>query len=303
VLFFVSVGAAGAGAATLRWRPEELGSSRQAAAAPALTAGEARVVTFNAWKLFDEERVPRFVSAVEETGRMLAASPSARPEIVAVQEIESREAEAALSLELRTTHWFETCDCDVLAGNELGSAVGLGVARDAFVVREHRCIPLGVMWPDHPRCAIEATVERAEGGTFSVVAVHMAWHPDNEPMARRLVAALPLDEDLLVIGDFNTWQGRGAYDALLDAPLTDARPGAAPTTVVERRVDLILYRGDFEVRRGLDRRASFEALDPTPSLSLPGLPFGLLATECEDEPARCPVSDHLPEGVVLTLPR
>lgn len=316
----LSVGTVGTAAATLEWDPAELGpEDATPRAAPALATDEVRVVTFNAWKLFDAARVPRYLEGVDEAGALLASASSPRPEILAVQEVESRAAERALVAALETTHWVDTCDCDVTEEGELGSAVALAIARDAFRVTDHRCIPLGEMWPDHPRCAIEATLARvqtdpsvqsepspshaAHAPRLSVVAVHMAWHPDNEPMAHRLVEALPTTGDLLVLGDFNTWAGRGAYDALLAAPLSDARPGAPPTTVVDRRVDLVLYRGAFEIRRGLDRRASYDRLVPTRSLSLPGLPFGLFERACEDDPTRCPISDHLPEGVVLAWTR
>lgn len=66
---------------------------------------------------------------------------------------------------------------------------------------------------------------------------------------------------------------------------------------------MILVTRGVEVVRGLDRRASFDALHPAAPYRMPGLPYGWGARGCDDHPADCPISDHLPEGVVLSLPR
>lgn len=297
----LAVAGVGAAVSTLRWRPENLGPSGEAPGP--LEPGDVRAVTFNAWKLSDPVRVPRYVRALERTGALLAADAPALPELFAVQEIESRDALAALREEVAPTHALVSCECAVGSDGRLRSAVALGVSRERFEVRGERCVELGRVWPDHPRCAVRVDLADETGETLQVLGVHMAWHLDNASMARRVREAIDPSRPTVLLGDFNTWSGRSAYDRLAAPPLRDVSPRGGPTTVIDRRVDLVLVSEHLEVGRTLNRRDSYDAVRPTSSLTLPGFPFGLTEQQCEDDPAACPVSDHLPEGAVLRLSR
>lgn len=281
------------GASALRWDPEGLGPDRPAHGAR-LRSDEFRVVTLNGFKLSEAWRIDPLVDALGELSHALASENPGAPEVVAVQELESRPAVAALRARL-TSHELIACECALADDGSLRSAVALAVRRDAFTVLERGCVPLGRVWPDHPRCAVEASLSHSGGGRIRVVAVHMAWHLANASMARRLrdhaLAAREPGEALLLLGDFNTWPDRDAFDVLAAPPLRDARPGAPPTHFGGLRLDFLFLDG-LSVSRGLDRRRSYEELRPVSRLWLP---------DACDHPGstECPLSDHLPEGAVL----
>ena len=70
--------AGGAHAAATQWVPEELGEAA-ATEAPALQAGEARVVTLNAWRLATSARVTGYVDAVDAIAAELGDGAGAHP--------------------------------------------------------------------------------------------------------------------------------------------------------------------------------------------------------------------------------
>lgn len=283
--------------ATFRWHPDGLGPSTHAIA-PTLSPGELRAVTFNTFRLSQAPRVPGTIEALRTSAALLAASDRALPELIALQELESREAARAVSDALEPTHTVFVCECATEDDGALRSAVALAVDRSAFRVGSHRCVPLGREWPDHPRCAVEAEIRSSDGRALRVVGVHLAWHYDNAPMARRLRAsvapALARHERVLVMGDFNTWPDSDSHVTMSAPPLRDARPGAPPTHFTGERLDYLFFGPGLSVVRTLDRRASYDALAPSSTLAMPDA--------CAKRgPPDCPVSDHLPEGAVFRL--
>jgi endonuclease/exonuclease/phosphatase family metal-dependent hydrolase len=294
----IGLGLAVAGCmATFRWHPDGLGPSTHAVA-PTLSPGELRAVTFNAFRLSQTPRVPGTIGALRTSAALLARSDRELPELITLQEIESRDTERALTAALERTHWVGVCECATEGDGTLRSAVALAIDRGALSVESHRCVALGREWPDHPRCAVEAEVRTPDGRGLRVIGVHLAWHYDNAPMAQRLRAALApalaRHERVLVMGDFNMWPDSDSHVALSAPPLRDARPGAPPTHFTGERLDYLFYGPGLSVVRGLDRRASYDALRPASSLAMPD-------ACARTGPPDCPVSDHLPEGAVLRL--
>jgi hypothetical protein len=266
-----------------------------------LEEGQLRAVTLNAWNLTQAERVPRLLAALGTTASLLAEDDARLPELIAAQELESREAVRALAAELDETHHFVSCECAERGDGRLCSAVAVAASRERFELSAHRCINLGRDWPDHGRCAVEVTLERAGGLPLTVLSVHLPWRWDGSSMARRLRSDASAEGPRVWLGDFNASEGSDAYAELTRAALRDARAGAPPTHYVGRRSDLVLVSRELGVVRGLDRRASFDALGPSSSYSTPWLPYGWTDRRCDDQPADCPLSDHLPEGAVLSF--
>ena len=283
--------------ATFRWRPDTLGPSRTERVPP-LAEADLRAVTFNAFRLSQTPRVPGTIDALRTSAGLLGGSDRALPELIALQEIESRETARALSDALAPTHWVGVCECASEDDGSLRSAVALAVDRSALQVVSHRCVSLGRVWPDHPRCAVEAQVRSPDGRALRVIGVHLAWHFDNDPMARRLRAviapALADHERVLVMGDFNTWPESDSHVTMSAPPMRDARPGAPPTHFTGERLDYFFFGPGLRVVRALDRRASYDALLPASTLTMPD-------ACARTGPPECPVSDHLPEGAVIRL--
>jgi endonuclease/exonuclease/phosphatase family metal-dependent hydrolase len=294
VAFAISAGLYGWADSAFSWSADALGE-RGHDDAPALAPHQLRAVTFNAWKLSQPARVDGLVDALRQTGRSLAAGERELPELIAVQEIESRSAARELARVLEPTHEVTICECAIEDDGSLRSAVAIAVDRSFFTQRSSECIALDRVWPDHPRCAAVVELEH-EGRTIHAAGVHLAWHIDNHEMAERLRAALDdrTDEAFVLIGDMNTWPGTTAYEVLTRAPLTDACPASGPTHFTGNRLDYVLASFGLRVVRALDRRASFEALEPSSSIVVPDACTHGRSSEC-------PVSDHLPEGAVLEL--
>lgn len=297
ILTFVALGIAVAIAlaSALRWRPDTLGPRGDAGAPPALGEDELRVLTLNAWLLSERHRVDPLVAAIDAEGAALASGDGARPALVGLQELRSREVIRVLGEELRDDGFFAACECSRRLDGSLRSAVAAAV-RHPYVVRRHECVGLARIAPDERRCAIALRVEDPEGRPITFVVTHLAWHFANGPMAAYLREQLEqrgaLGPTTILVGDFNAWPGTEGYAVLDRAPLRDARPDAPPTHFLGRKLDHVLIGDAFEVVRGLDRRASFERVRPGASTWLP--------SACDEEgPPECPVSDHLPEGVVL----
>ncbi|MGE0785978.1 MAG: endonuclease/exonuclease/phosphatase family protein [Sandaracinaceae bacterium] len=290
----------GALASRVGYRPEDLGPPGPPP--PALERDQLRAVTLNAWRLANPARVTKLVDGLERSAELLATGSAARlPEIFAIQEIESREAADALRDAVAPTHDLLSCECAHEKDGTLRSAVAIGIARDRLTLEGESCVELGRIWPDHPRCALRADVRTSDGEPLTIVAVHMAWHIENDPMARRLVDALPADRPLLVLGDFNTWPGRKAYDTLTRGRLRDACEGAPPTTPIARRVDFVLASDEIAIDGRLDRRRAFDAMGVESFLRWPVLRHTFRGPHSRSDADDCPVTDHLPEGVVLRL--
>lgn len=281
--------------AIARWDAEALGPARQDADIAPLGAGELRVVTWNAWRLHAPERVPGLVRAIDRVGEQLARGAEPRPELVAIQEIESREAIAALERELGADGFFASCECAHHIDGSLRSAVAIAV-RAPLRVRSHECIPLASIVPDHSRCAVLARVLDEQGRSFDFVGVHLAWHVANEPMADRLRRELAARDALgprtIVAGDLNAWPGTDAFARMIEPPLSDARPDAPPTHFLGWRLDHVIHGEELDVVRALDRRWSHDTFEPAAAFLLP-------RACAHGGPPDCPLSDHLPEGVVL----
>ena len=286
--------AGGAHAAATTWVPEELGAA-EATAAPALQAGEARVVTLNAWRLATNARVPGYVGAVDAIAAELGQGGGSHPEMLSIQEIQSREVLAELEQRFagEGTH-FASCVCSVRADGSVREAV-VGVTAPPVIARSSECIDLGAMFPDHERCAVLIRGELG-GRPVDFVSTHLAWHVENSPMVERLMGELSargaLGPGTVIAGDFNAWPGSTAHEAMIAGALRDARPGAGRTHSIGGRIDYVLLGEGLDVVRAIDRRSSYEAVQPTAALALPD------ACATEGPPA-CPVSDHLPEAVVV----
>jgi hypothetical protein len=296
----VIAGALFGGRAVLRWDPDELGRPSRARA-PELEADEMRAVTFNAWKLAQVERVPGAIAALETTASELGrgGDRGALPELFAVQEIESRAAARELRRALSPTHSVAICECAQASDGSLRSAVAIAADRRFFDLESKSCIALGRVWPDHPRCAARMTLEH-DGEPLTAISVHMAWHVDNSEMAARLRDAMEPElrarSRIVVLGDFNAWQGTQAYRTLAREPLADSFPAGPPTHFTGGRIDWVLRGPGLRLVRGVDRRALYDALSPATDLYLPAA--------CRAQgPPDCPVSDHLPEGAVLAITR
>ena len=130
------------------------------------------------------------------------------------------------------------------------------------------------MWPDHPRCGVAVDLVDPGGRRVTAVGVHLAWHVNNAGMSARLRDAIDTDDPLVVLGDFNTWPGTTSFSRLTAAPLRDACPGAPATTLIDKRVDLVLVSEQWAVHRALDRRRAYDVVPPTSSLTLPGFRSG-----------------------------
>ena len=279
----------------IRWDPESLGPGGATSAPAPLCDDELRVLTINAWLLSQPHRARALVDAVDAEGAALASGASARPELVAIQEIRSRVAVRALAREMRDEGSFASCECSVRSDGSLRSAVAAAV-RAPFVARGHECVGLARILPDQRRCALIVRVADPEGRSLTFVVTHLAWNFATGVMATQLREQLAerdaLGPSTIVAGDLNAWPGTEAYEVITRPPLRDARPDAPPTHFFGRAIDHVLVGRAFEVARGLDRRASYERMRPGASLWIPRI--------CDAEgPPACPVSDHLPEGVVL----
>ena len=293
------LGVTGTGFAALGWDPDELGERREGAP-PALAPGELRVVNLNAFRLGQPERVPRLLDALRFTGASLAHAEQDLPELIAIEEIESEAAAQALERALAPSHEVITCVCAQRGDGSMRSAVALGVAR-TLGVSARRCVDLGRVWPDHTRCAAGAELTTREGThEVSAFAVHLAWHVDNSSMAARLAGHLhdasARGRAIILAGDLNTWPGSESYRTLTAPPLRDAVPSGPPTHFTGGRLDYVIASEALEVVRTLDRRATYERLRPAETVWLPGD-----CGQAARERGRCPVSDHLPEGIVVRL--
>lgn len=281
--------------AVMRWDVASLGAPSAAREPAPLAPGELRVVTWNAWRLRAPERVPSLVEAIDRVGAQLARAQIDRPELISIQEIESREAVDALARELGEGGTFVSCECARAFDGSLRSAVAIAV-REPLTVEGHECIPLESIIPDHSRCAVLARVVDEEGRRFDFVGAHLAWHFANRPMAERLRRELDqrgaLGPRTILAGDLNSWPGTATFEHMTDPPLRDARPGAPPTFFWGWRLDAVLVGEAFEIVRGIDRRWTYDAFSPAARWTLPR------ACASEGAPA-CPLSDHLPEAVVL----
>lgn len=281
----------------MSWDPSELGGSSRGGGG--LGAHELRAVTLNAWKLWHPARVAGYVEALRKTGEVLGAGDRGDlPELFAAQELESRGVVRALIAEVDRTHEVTVCECATDDDGSLRSAVAIAADRRFFMQTGQRCVALDRVWPDHARCAVVVDLEH-EGRALHAVGVHLTWHPEDVAMAERLRAAIEpaiaSGDPVLVLGDLNAEPGSAAYEAIVRGSLIDTRRGAPATHFAGGRIDYVLAsRARFV--RGLARRASFDALAPGALIWVPGACSRGVSSEC-------PVSDHLPEGAVLSLDR
>lgn len=177
-----------------------------AAAAAPLAEGELRAVTLNAWKLRQPARVPRLLDALRTTAGSLAVDEQATlPELVGLQELESADALRAVAGAFEPTHHFASCECAHDGDGQLKSAVAVAASRARFVSSEHRCVDLERVWPDRPRCAVEMTLERADGGTLKVLSTHLSWYGDS--ILSRLRERASVADDVVWLGDFHAGEG------------------------------------------------------------------------------------------------
>jgi endonuclease/exonuclease/phosphatase family metal-dependent hydrolase len=169
------------------------------------------------------------------------------------------------------------------------------VVRPPLALEDGACIHLGVLVPDHARCAVHVRVRPPGGLPIDFVTTHLAAHPANEVMAERLIARLrergALGARTILAGDLNAPPGGGAHAALTEV-LRDARPGAPRTHALGGRIDQVLLGEGIDVVRAIDRRRSYERLVPAAG--------PVRSVECARAGSSgCPVSDHLPEAVVV----
>ncbi|WP_157069307.1 endonuclease/exonuclease/phosphatase family protein [Sandaracinus amylolyticus] len=283
-----------AGVYFVRWQPDSLGPAPVSieASAPPLSDDELAVMTINAWRLSQPARVPALVDAIDREGTALGGG---RPALVGIQEIQSRDAIQALSRELEDDGFFAACECSIRTDGSLRSAVAAAVS-EPYVVRGHECVSLERLFPDQRRCALLARVDDPAGRSIVLVVVHLAWHPSNGAMAawlrQELVERDALGPRTILLGDLNAWPGTEGYDRIVAPPLRDAVPGAPATHYFGWTIDHVAVGDAFETVRSLDRRASYERIRPAAAIVMP------LACDAGGPPG-CPVSDHLPEGVVL----
>jgi endonuclease/exonuclease/phosphatase family metal-dependent hydrolase len=295
VIAVLALGVAAAQGAFTRWEPSELGPAREAAEV-SLAAGEIRVVTWNGWFLHAVHRVAPLIDAIDRVGRRLGRGARDRPELIAIQEIQSEEVMAALRERFEEQGGtFFACACSRRLDGSIRGAVGAAVSPPLRAVG-HTCVDLGDVWPDHTRCMVVVDALDERGERLDFAAVHLAWHVSNAPMARRmrddLAARGALGARTIVAGDLNATPGSAAYAVLTAPPLADARPGAPSTHFAGGRLDYVLHGAGLEVVRAIDRRWTWDQTRPAARFTMP--------RACVDQgPPECPISDHLPEAVVV----
>lgn len=255
-------------------------------------------VSLNTWRLREPTRVARIVGALGAWERALFSSTSALPDVISLQELEGEAALAALRAELAPTHALHVEVCARTPAGEARSAVGLAVRRARFTVQSTRRLELGSLFPDHARCALVATLE-APDQRLSVVSVHLSSRPANGPQAERFVRELTeaglLDgRALLVAGDFNFHRRAAGYRALTRVLRDPHRAESRPTHWFGGRIDFTFASDGVELLAALDASVAFSVARPSDALDYP--------RHCErEDPAQCPVSDHIPVGGVFRI--
>lgn len=266
--------------ALLSWSVGELRSEPVVCAAA--SPSDIHVVTFNALLLREPERVDPYVDAVFHTAAMLG--PSAAPDLVATQEIESDAATEALRARFERDGLAATfCECAP------GRRVGAAVSRARFEVTDTDCIGLGVLFPDHARCAVRVHLDdRVTGEALTFVAVHAAFHPTNESNADTLLEALVDDRGRTILaGDFNADEGWPLRDRLESGGFLDANRGDGASYATGWRLDAVMHGERFEATCRTRSDETFAWAHPAPSAHV----------ECDAD--GCTLSDHLPIGATL----
>jgi endonuclease/exonuclease/phosphatase family metal-dependent hydrolase len=260
------------------------------------------VLTFNTWRLCDLERVPAMLSALRDIGHSFSpeSSTASLPDILLFQELECQTAQDRLENGLSATHWFAANVCARKRSGESRSTVGVAVNLEKFDILGTIALDLGRILPDHGRCALGVTVQsRQTGHTLQVVSVHHSPHPlkyrQTETLFRLFERHALLNADGIVLGgDFNFTTRAKSY-RLVTSYLTDPFPhDRGQTHWTGGRLDFLFVNSNLMLLRPLDRKVAYEALRPA----------GLFRSiyRCSD-PAwiDCPISDHLPEGGLLTF--
>lgn len=255
-------------------------------------------VSLNTWRLKEPSRVGRIVRALGAWERALFSNEGAAalPDVISFQELEGDAALEALRARLSPTHALHVEICARKSDGQTRSAVGLAVRRDRFVVQQTRRIELGSLFPDHPRCALVASLE-APAQRLSIVSVHLSSRPGNGPQAARLVRELTdaqlLDgRALIVAGDFNFHPRAAGYGVLTRVLRDPLRTESRPTHWFGGRIDFAFASDGVELLAPLDASVAYRVARPSDALDYP--------RQCEvRDPSACPVSDHIPVGGVF----
>lgn len=260
------------------------------------------VVTFNLWRLCDPPRVPLIVDALRKTEQAFVNDNAneSLPDILLFQEIECDSSTVALRDALAQTHWFDYRICGTWNDGAEQSGVAIAVNRAKFEVTQTNDIDLGLLWGDHQRCGLHATLyAHADGRALEVVGIHHSPHPLNHEQTDILVdrlfdLALDKAESVLIGGDFNFSPSSQNY-AKVSAYFTDPFPAKrGKTHWLGGRIDLIFINEGLKLERPLNRTVAHEALRPTKLFR----PYYRCA---DDQWENCALSDHMPEGGLFSF--
>ena len=232
------------------------------ATTPKSTSLPLRVMTFNV-------RVPVASDGINDWDhrRDLAAQVirDADPDLVGTQELVRRQGDDLVAA-LPHTAWFgrgrHGDDSDEHMGVLYRTDRLRVLASGDFWLSDTPEVPGSITWGNlYARMVTWARFERiADGATFTVYNTHFPYRDEDAPARLRCaqlilsrLQALPADEPVLLIGDFNTTPDTDVH-ALLASWLTDART-AAPTREgpddtwhaftgnADQRIDWIFVRG------------------------------------------------------------
>jgi endonuclease/exonuclease/phosphatase family metal-dependent hydrolase len=282
-------------------------ASRIVSASPAVesdipTNNTFSAVTLNTWRLCDTERVPALVDALRVIGHSLyPASPeSVLPDILLFQELECQSSQDRLEEAIAETHWFAANVCARKRSGESRSTVGVAINRHKFDMLGTMALDLGRIRPDHGRCALGVNLRsRQTGHTLQVISVHHSPHPLKYRQTALMIQQFEHHhlfgaDGMILGGDFNFTTHAKSYRLITDY-LTDPLPkDRGQTHWTGGRLDFMFITPQLTLLQPLDRKVAYESLRPA----------GLFRSiyRCSDpEWSGCPLTDHLPEGGVLTF--
>ncbi|MET0581713.1 MAG: endonuclease/exonuclease/phosphatase family protein [Pseudoxanthomonas sp.] len=232
------------------------------ASAPAM-AQDLRVMTFNVRLPVESDGANRWEARAE---LMAEAVKRENPDLIGTQELFKQQGDDLVA-RLPQYAWFGR---GRRGGGDNDEHMGVFYRKDRL-----RVLASGDFWlsdtPEavgsitwgnlYPRMATWARFQRiADGATFFFYNTHLPYREEDEPVRERGAALilsrlqqLPVDEPVILAGDFNTDPGSRTH-SLLTVSLSDAWTSAARrkgpaatfhdfTGKADHRIDWILYRG------------------------------------------------------------
>lgn len=230
--------------------------------APLANAQPLRVMTFNVRMPTDSDGANRWDARRDLVVDMLRAED---PDVIGTQELFKRQGDELVA-RLPSFAWFG----EGRQGGDADEHMGVFYRKDRLRVRESGNFwlsdtpsrPGSRTWGNlYPRLVTWARFERiADGATFTLYNTHFPYRDIDEAarirgaeLIRTRLLALPQNEKVILLGDFNT-PPESKVHAVLTAALTDAWT-SAPVRIgpdatfhgftgrAERRIDWILFRG------------------------------------------------------------